>query len=103
MLAQNFKLFKDEHNKIRLFCNDVESEYKLEPIEKIKNTNIEYLKYSIPLLKKYYYDVDNNLVDVEIENISKKHIQNVTKALNLIKPNNCDSLRQDPNNMGCNC
>tara|TARA_B110001450_G_scaffold85546_1_gene81441 strand:- start:3870 stop:5087 length:1218 start_codon:yes stop_codon:yes gene_type:complete len=84
-IIQKFKLFKNEHNKIRLFYNAVESEYQLEPIIKIKNTNIEYLKYSIPLLKQCYYDVDNNLINVEIEKIASKHLQNVTKALSLIK------------------
>ncbi len=83
--TQKFKLFKNKNNKIILFNNDVNYKYRLEPIEKIKNTDIEYIKYSIPLLKQCYFDVDNNLINVEIENISKLHLQNVTKAVNLIK------------------
>ncbi|CAA0230639.1 conserved hypothetical protein [Tenacibaculum maritimum] len=82
---KTFKLFKDKKNKVKLFYNGSDCEFKLESIEKIKNTNIEYLRYPIPLLKQCYYDVDNNLINVEIEKISKTHVKNVIKALNLIK------------------
>jgi len=83
--TQKLKLYKDKNSKIKLLYKGFICEYKLESIEKIDNTNIEYLKYPIPLLKQYYYDVDNNLINVEIERISIKHLKNVTRALNLIK------------------
>lgn len=84
-VTQKLKLFKDKNSKIKLLYKGVICEYKLESIEKIDNTNIEYLRYPIPLLKQCYYDFDNNLINVEIERISIKHLKNVTKALNLIK------------------
>lgn len=49
------------------------------------NSNIEMLPYSIPLLKQCFYDTEKNILEVEIENISKKHLENVSKAYNLIK------------------
>ncbi|OCB77905.1 hypothetical protein [Flavobacterium crassostreae] len=52
----------------------------IEKIYKIKDTNIEILKYPIDLLETFY---DGN--EVEIEEITKKQIENLTKAYLLIK------------------
>ena len=43
------------------------------------------LKYPIDLLKPFYFNTENELLDVEIENITKKQIKNLTKAYQLIK------------------
>jgi hypothetical protein len=43
------------------------------------------LKYSIPLLKQFYFNTENELLDVEIEKITQNHTNNITKAYNLIK------------------
>lgn len=73
----NFKLFK-EYEPI---------EFIFEKLEIIENTSIELLKYPIDLLKPFYFNTENELLDVEIENITKKQIKNLTKAYQLIKEN----------------
>lgn len=69
----------------KLLKNDQIIDYRFEELELIENTQIELIKYSVPLLKKCYFDTDLKLIDVEIENISKKHLKHLTKAYNLIK------------------
>jgi hypothetical protein len=71
----NFKLFKDKE----------EIPFEFEKIECIENTNIELLKYPIPLLEQCYFNTEKELLDVEIEQITKKHLKNCTKAYHLIK------------------
>jgi hypothetical protein len=73
----NFKLFKGNEPVVFVF----------EKLEIIENTSIELLKYSVELLKQFYYNTENELLDVEIENITKKQIKNLTKAYQLIKEN----------------
>ena len=80
---QIFVLKCNRKNDFSLFINDDEATFKFEPLEIIKGTNIELLKYSIPLIKQYYSNSD--LIDVEIENISRQHLEHLTKAWNLIK------------------
>jgi len=107
----SFELFSDESGKIYLpnvgwfltnYKNDVFNFDKLnfklfkgnepisfffEKLEIIENTSIELLKYPIDLLKPFYFNTENELLDVEIENITKKQIKNLTKAYQLIKEN----------------
>lgn len=66
-------------------ANSREDETRLEPSLFIEGTNIEILKYPIHLLKQFYYDENLNLIEVDIENITKVHIDHVTEAFNLIK------------------
>lgn len=73
----NFKLFKGNWQVAFVF----------EKLEIIENTSIELLKYPIELLKQFYYNTENELLNVEIENITKKQIKNLTKAYQLIKEN----------------
>ena len=60
-------------------------EYEFENRHIIEGTNIEVLKYPIPLLEKSFYNTKKEIINVEIEEITKKHIENLTKAYNLIK------------------
>ena len=71
----NFKLL-NENKKV---------DFIFEKLEIIENTSIELLKYPVELLKQFYYNTENELLDVEIENITRKHLKNVTKAYQLIK------------------
>lgn len=72
---KNFELYKDK----------VAVKFHFEKVKKIENTNIEILKYSIPLLKQFYFNYENKLLDVEVEDISNTHFTTITKAYNLIK------------------
>ncbi|WAC42185.1 hypothetical protein [Pedobacter sp. SL55] len=56
-----------------------------EPIEYMPNSQIELLKYPIELLYQCYYDSFGNLVNVEIEEITKKHRNHLYLAFDLIK------------------
>lgn len=58
----NFKLFKENESVAFIF----------EKLEIIQNTSIELLKYPVDLLKQFYYNTENELLDVEVENITKK-------------------------------
>ncbi|MFH4968281.1 hypothetical protein V8G61_08765 [Gaetbulibacter sp. M240] len=71
--------------QIRLEDEDGSHKFKLEPIELIKDTTIELLKYPIEILDQFYYDEHLNRIDVEIKEITKKHISHLTQAFYLIK------------------
>jgi hypothetical protein len=71
----------------KLLKNNEDIKFVFERIEFINNTNIEILKYQIPLLKSFYFNTDGAFLDVEIENITKKHLKTITNAYNLIKKN----------------
>ena len=72
-------------NDISLFYDNQSMEFLYEPLEIIKNTNIELIKFPVPLLEQCYYDVNNNLIEVEIINITNKQRENLYKAWGLIK------------------
>lgn len=78
-------IFNFDKNNFKLFKEEIEIEFIFEKIELIENTSIELLKYSIPLLKQFYFNTENELLDVEIEKITQNHTNNITKAYNLIK------------------
>jgi hypothetical protein len=80
-----YQLSKNQENNYILLKDNFSIGYSFEPIEIIEDTNIELLKYPIPSLEGFYYDVDGNFIDVEIEEISKLHIHNIQKALKIIK------------------
>ena len=65
--------------------NQMDGIHKYEKIELVENTNIEILKYPIPLLRQLYYDYKLNIVDVEIPKITVQHKLNLQKAWILIK------------------
>jgi hypothetical protein len=74
-----------ESKKRKLFKNKKEIPFEFEGLEIIKGTEIELLKYPIPLLQQIYKNRRNKLLDVEIEDITKKQIKHLTLAYNLIK------------------
>jgi len=78
-------LIKKKNKSYELIYKNKKISFDFEPIDLIKGTNIELLKYSIPILGHCYFDVENNLIDVEIENISKLQKRSLSKAYNLIK------------------
>lgn len=82
-LANHDLIYSIEANS--LFNNSERIDFTFENIEFIDNTKIELLKYQIPLLRQCYFDVDGEQIEVEIENITKKHLNNITNAYNLIK------------------
>ena len=59
---------------VPIFIENSEGElpFIFEKIELLENTAIELLKYSVPLLKQFYFNTENELLDVEIEKITKK-------------------------------
>lgn len=77
--------FVFDKSDFKLFKEDIEVDFIFEEIELLENTSIELLKYSVPLLKQFYFNTENELLDVEIKKITQKHIKNITKAYNLIK------------------
>jgi hypothetical protein len=82
---KKFILLSSKNNKLSLLHNGKKVSFNFEPIEIIANTNIELLKFPIPLLRQFYYDVDNNLINVEIASISLNQKENLAKGWNLIK------------------
>jgi len=80
---QHLLLITDKNSELSFVLNDNAIDFSFEPLKIINNTDIELLKYSIPLLDQYYSD-DGQLL-VEIEDISKQNLQYLTKAWNLIK------------------
>lgn len=82
---QTCTLISDSSDNFSLTVNDKKIDFKFEPLEIIEGTSIELLKYPVSLLDQFYYDPYHNPIDVEIENISRKHLPNLIKAWNLIK------------------
>lgn len=74
-----------ENKKLELNREKNNFYYDFEPIEFIKDTKIELLKYSIPLLECLYFNTEQNKVEVEIKNITRIHKHHITNALALIK------------------
>ncbi len=85
----NYKndIFNFDKLNFKLFKGNEPISFVFEKLEIIENTSIELLKYPIDLLKPFYFNTENELLDVEIENITKKQIKNLTKAYQLIKEN----------------
>lgn len=84
-------------SEISLFNENQKITFSFEPLEIIENTNVELIKYPISLLKQCYYDVDSNLVEVEIEDITVKHREDLYEAWNLIKtlaPNHFEIIQK---------
>lgn len=74
-----------DKSNMKLFNQNNEVDFIYEQLEIIKNTSIEVLKYPLPLLKQFYHNTENHILDVEIDNITKKQIKFLTIAYNLIK------------------
>jgi hypothetical protein len=86
LLTKNINdYFVFDKTDFKLFKEDIEVDFIFEKIELLENTAIELLKYSVPILKQFYFNTENELLDVEIEKITQKHKKNITKAYNLIK------------------
>jgi len=83
---KSYELYKTANSLLyTLSSKEIICDYTFEPIEIIKGTNIELLKYPIPLLDEFYYDINGSVIDVEIENVTKFQRINIEKAFNLIK------------------
>ncbi|WNI37305.1 hypothetical protein [Chryseobacterium sp. SG20098] len=63
----------------------IKVDFTLESFSLIENTSIEILKYPIPLLEQCFFNVDKKLIEVEIKEITEKHLLHLTKAYQLIK------------------
>lgn len=62
-------------------------DFTIEPPKIVENTSIELLKYPIPLLDQCFFNADQQLIKVEIQEITQKHWHNLTKAYQLIQVN----------------
>jgi hypothetical protein len=74
-----------DKSRFKLFRNNSSIDFEFEKMEIIKGTTIELLKFPISILKQFYYNSENNFLDVEIEKITQEHLKNITQAYNLIK------------------
>ena len=74
-------------NEMLLEENGIKVDFTLDTISLIENTSIEVLKYPIPLLEQCFFNVDKKLIEVEIEKITKEHLEHLTTAYQLIKKN----------------
>ncbi len=82
---RNENLVLEKQENLILKKDNIQVDYNIEEIELIEGTNIELLKYPIPLLKKCFYNTDKEIIEVEIEEITKLNKDNLTKAYNIIK------------------
>jgi hypothetical protein len=60
-------------------------DFEFEKLEFITDTKIEVIKYPIPLLKKFYFNTENEILNVEIESVTRENLKSITKAYQLIK------------------
>jgi hypothetical protein len=81
---ENFELSRRGKDLLLKQQNNLE-DFKHESSKFVQGTNIELLKYPVPILEQFYYDEYSNRIEVEIENITKKHAGNLSKAFQLIK------------------
>jgi len=91
-----YKIKIDAEKKIFLTQNNLTVNYKFESPTFCGTSSIEILKYSIPLLKQFYYDYEKNIVEVEIEEITKKNQKNLEIAFSLIEkyiPNHFELIK----------
>ncbi|AZA47101.1 hypothetical protein EG346_02320 [Chryseobacterium carnipullorum] len=82
----NKELFLEGKNNM-FFIIDHEGKevsHSFEPIHFL-DENIEIVKCQHPLLKKIFFDAQDEIVDVEIEKTYTKHIDHANKAIQLIK------------------
>ncbi len=82
---QLYDMATNAESEITLRKNGTLIPYRLEKPDTLNDTSIEVLKYPISLLKQFYYDTGQLLVEVEITEITKKHRENLRKAWNLIR------------------
>ncbi|MBB5619560.1 hypothetical protein HDE69_000596 [Pedobacter cryoconitis] len=71
--------------ELKLTRESIDIEFRFEPIEFIEGTRIELLKYPLSLLDRFYYDPYNNIVEVEIEEVSAKQNNHLKLAFDLIR------------------
>ncbi len=81
---EHYILNTNKDNLILTYNNDI-VDFNLIKNCIIKNTAVELLEYPVLLLNQFYYDINGSNINVEIEDISKKHKKNLIKAWNLIK------------------
>ncbi|RYD56788.1 MAG: hypothetical protein EOP56_10365 [Sphingobacteriales bacterium] len=67
----------------RISLND-NIEYSFEKPHYVAD-GIELVRYSLPTMKKFFFDVDGNVVDVEIDNVCNKFSDKLSRAIALIK------------------
>jgi hypothetical protein len=81
----NFQIEKQKNSFFKLIHKNKELHFKLEPIQLINETKIELLKYPVPILNQYYYDVHLNSINVEVEEITNSNLGNLIKSFSIIK------------------
>lgn len=77
---------RDENNYIS---------YDFNGIIRVEGTSIEICQYNHPLLKRFYTDEEGNVVNIEVTNITHKHIQHLNTAFEIIKkyyPDNYENI-----------
>ena len=80
---QEVEFLKLEKSGFNIKLNKEDVPFVFEPCEYIEGTTIELLKYPISLFSSLYEDEKPR--EIEIEIISKKHKEHLTKALSFIK------------------
>ena len=72
---EHYILNTNKDNLILTYNNDI-VDFNLIKNCIIKNTAVELLEYPVLLLNQFYYDINGSNINVEIEDISKKHKKN---------------------------
>lgn len=83
--SQHLKLKFEADSGFNLLQNDRKIDFLYEPIQLIGDTSIELLKYPVPILEQFYYDVNQTSVKVEITKITLKQLHNLELAIAFIK------------------
>lgn len=78
-------LAKQDANEFFILLAGNKISFEFEPISKIDNTPFELINHPHPLLTPHFFDANNKLVDVEIEQITQIQKTNLCKAFQLIK------------------
>jgi len=68
-----------------LTYNDQPVNYSYDPIIRVEGTRIELCRYNHPLLAGLYTDTKGNVVDVEIQDSTRRHIPHLNTAFRILK------------------
>ena len=85
LIEKEIILTKPDYN---VFHNNQKVACFIENINYVNDTNIEILKYPLSFLEPFFTDVESNVVEVEIENITRLQENNLVKAYHIIKKYN---------------
>jgi hypothetical protein len=87
---------KSDNRILQLSWNAREKSYQLQedhqwidfdfrPVRRIKDTAIELCQFKPPLLGHLFRDADNNNIEIEVENITRRQTHNLNRAICLIR------------------